>query len=1138
MSGSDSEEESAERIRAEEMDMDGENTQQHCHCSERLFLERKIEIEKIKAEGLFKAIQYYLENGLQTESQEYLTMRQNHQHMLAQKKALEGELDLLPNCCGTDRAKSTSQEKFTYSPKRKNARPAQNSQANVIETSNKFQPLENISSQTDNVTIPANPPPPNNAQKMIPTTCGIDVCAFVQKSGCTCEDSTFPQLVLSSDNEIAIFQDEVSLKTFKYDNICDMDSQDEVLELTAKSITKDVVESINRIMFVYKPFGNDITHAVDMMTFSSVILNNIYTAVSSEENCDISLHVCCIEVNNKGIIDLLHNFYTATNDVKVVELANQVGSNLTEGIVTNTRDIDKILETVFQKTIPNVCVDCRHMIVFSIIVLKNRNVDGFEVMKTGRFILVDIEGCINFLKEVPNYMCNRRESFGLIPDASSVKKNPEFWNCSLSGVLKNFLAISKISVMMSLPSTLLNMEQVHALEIVSEMRSFRLKPVINEKLLLRESLKDYADEIKALEKDLEVLKNNNGILTNHQKYRSLKNRLLLSESQLEGFREERNAFSSSVSNKKETLTRLQQEIKFISIKIEEEKKKLMVSEVAIEEAEQKKYALNLKKMAEVDDCVSMNNLINSIVSCMKNQNSHLLKVKYAYEKSFSSARQLNEDINNHTINAIEEQNRLKVRVNSMLLHLKEVLLNSSIQQNNFILNTNEVHLKFEMLNFWKQHSTRLIIDFHSFTEGIIQSCFSLRNNLCSELVSLNFADGVIIEVIKRSKVETLSTVTSCSSKIHLSVENSIKLLYEVLCLLEISQGKVKEQLKKLESAICCHSNERMKFLSSTNSTMASVQHYFNVQLELSSKINSDIFIHHQELKLSINQELMKIKEGLNSLKKLFCTEQKFVTDKWRQRQTYLFNIKEIGGIFQSLQLCTEEHPVLLDKLRKLCVSSIDELYSIFRDQTLIVENVGSHIKKMFNEIECNIKDCSEGNKERISQQKNDIRANLEIQNGAIIKCINTTRSLTEGVIESIIGGLQNTRNSLFNVQDLKENNNAHHIIFELRNNLNDYIEKYATILGLSEFTLQKLSETVSKQTENLEESVEFNHEELLSSTPSSYHERPKNLIKDKIFLKKLRKIATIQVNPECQNLSLDQESIMNATIMSLQSMSN
>ncbi|GBL85836.1 hypothetical protein AVEN_63169-1 [Araneus ventricosus] len=546
-----------------------------------------------------------------------------------------------------------------------------------------------------------------------------------------------------------------------------------------------------------------------------------------------------------------------------------------------------------------------------------------------------------------------------------------------------------------------------------------------------------------------------------------------------------------------------------------------------------------KKMEKVDACVSMNNLINSNVNYVKNQKSYLMKIKHAYEKSSSSARLLNEDINNYTMNATAEQNKLKDKIESLLLHLKEILLNSTIQQNNFILNTNEFYQKFEeMLKLWKQHSTSLIIDFHSFMEGISDNCFSLRNNLCSELVSLNFTEGAIIEIIKKNKTETLHMITSCSTKIHMSVENSIKLLYEVLCLLEISQGKIKEQLKKLESAICCHSNERMKFLSSTNSTMALMHQYFNAQLNSSSEINSDIFSHHQELKLSVNQEFMKIKEALNSIKKLFCTQQKFVIDKWQKRQTYLSSVKEIGGVSESLQQCTEEHPILLDKLRQQCVSSIDELYSILSDQTLTVDNLGSQLKNMFNEIECSIKDCSEENKKIISQQENDIRDGLEIQNKTIIKCINTTRSLVEGFIQCITGGLQNTRNSFFNVKNLKKNNDANHIL-ELKDNLNGYIKKYGNILELSELTLQQLPETVPKQTENLEESLEFNHEELLSSTPSSYQERHKNFINDKTkFLNRLRKIASIQVNPGCQaNLSLDQESILNATILSLPNMS-
>ncbi|CAL1288388.1 unnamed protein product [Larinioides sclopetarius] len=591
--------------------------------------------------------------------------------------------------------------------------------------------------------------------------------------------------------------------------------------------------------------------------------------------------------------------------------------------------------------------------------------------------------------------------------------------------------------------------------------------------------------------------------------------------------------------KKETLAKFQQEIKSTGIKMEEEMEKLKFSKVALEETNQKKTAMNLKKMEKVDACVSMNNLINSSVNCVKNKKSHLMKIKHAYEKSSSSARLLNEDINNYIMNTAAEQNKLKDKIESLLLHLKEILLNSTIQQNNFLLNTNEFYEKFEeMLKLWKKHSTSLIADFHSFVERISNNCSSLRNNLYSELVSLSSTESTIIEVIKKNEAETLNMITSCSTKIHMSVENSIKLLYEVLCLLEISQGKVKEQLKKLESAICYHSNERMKFLSSTNSTMALMYENFNTQLNSSSKIDSDIFNHHQKLKLNVNEEFMKIKEALNSLKKNFYVQQKFVIDQWQKRQTDLSKVKEIGEVAESLQQCTEEHPILLDKLRQKCVSSIDELHSILRDQTFTVDNLDSELKNMFKEIECSIKDCSEENKKRISQQENDIQDSLKIQNKTIIKYMNTTRSLVESFIQGIDGGLQNTRNSFFDVKDLKKNNDANHIL-KLKDILNGYIKKYDNLLELSELTLQQLPETVPKQTENLEESLEFNYEELLSSTPSSYQERHKHLINDKMkFLNRLKKIATMHVNTGYQdNLSLDQESIMNSTVLSLPNMS-
>lgn len=976
---------------------------------------------------------------------------------------------------------------------------------------------------------------------MIPVSCKVDVSVCIQSSNYPEEHFGLPKVAVSSDTlKVYVSEDHVP-KAFKFDKI--YKNFQDVSASLCKSVNEDIDIGVNRILLLCKLMDNDVTTTINMNNLSSTILNCLCTTVSNETHAEASLHVSCVETNNEGIFDLMHSD-GMRKDLKIFQIPNQNTEikNLSEKSVTHKSEIDEILATVFPENKMHNYTDCCHTVLSSMVIVKNKNSNGFECLKVSRLSMVDLGSCTHFLRDVINFLRSRRESFySTATDFSQMFNGKKCWDCCLNNILRNSLSNSKISVILILPSVSFDLKQnLCEIEIVSEIQNIAIRPEVNEKLILRESLKDYAEEIKALEKDLSVLKNSNGLSLNEQKYRSLKNKLVFTEEQLKELFMERKMLSDSVNNRKETLTRNEQEIKLIDIKIQEERQKLNFTKTEVEETEHWKISLDLKKMKKIDACISLKESINSIMTCVKNQNVHMLKLKHQDERSILNAKLLNEVITNYTKTTVLEQIKLKDNINSLLVYLKDALLNSVAKQHTFLMQANDFYQHFEeMLSLWKQHSANLVYDFHNFMEEGTHNCCSLRKNLCLEFTLLNSEQDKIIDIAVDRKNEMENMISCCTSNVQMSVETSIKLLFEILHVLEIVQAKMKEQLKTLESSIYTCSKDQLQFLKNIYSSMQSVHQYFEEQKVFSLQIKSKTVDYHQELKVYADTEFMKIKEALVSIRNLFNLQQKFIYDKWNQQHTHLLETKQIcEKSSELLKQCNTGHPNLLEILSKQCIFSIDELHSIITDHTGIMDSSCNQLFDIYNDISCNFENFTEESKQKIYKHGSNMKDSLKIHNEKVAKCINTTHFMVEDIAECVNEGLQNTRNSTLSIMELKTNEDANRIISDLSDNLLLYVSTYNTILEKSEHAFEQLPEIVKKKIENSEESIIFNHEEVLSSTPSSHFEKPKCIINERLkLLNKLKKVATTQINSGIQsNSSLDWDFKLNESVKSFSNM--
>ncbi|KYN09726.1 hypothetical protein ALC57_18247 [Trachymyrmex cornetzi] len=227
--------------------------------------------------------------------------------------------------------------------------------------------------------------------------------------------------------------------------------------------------------------------------------------------------------------------------LELYEDATRKGSVIIHGLeevtVHNKNEVYKILEKGSEKrqtaaTLMNAHSSRSHTVFSITIHIKENNVDGEELLKTGKLNLVDLAGSENVGRS--GAVDRRAREAGNINQSlltlgrvitALVERAPHipYRESKLTRLLQESLGgRTKTSIIATVSPASINVEEtLSTLDYAHRAKNITNRPEINQKLSKRALLKEYTEEIERLRRDLLAARERNGVYLAHENYNEM-----------------------------------------------------------------------------------------------------------------------------------------------------------------------------------------------------------------------------------------------------------------------------------------------------------------------------------------------------------------------------------------------------------------------------------------------------------------------------------------------------------------------------------------------------------------------------------------------------------------------------------------
>ncbi|XP_053213814.1 kinesin-related protein 9-like [Panonychus citri] len=342
-------------------------------------------------------------------------------------------------------------------------------------------------------------------------------------------------------------------KTFVYDNIFTEEStQIEIYRSVLAPLIDQVLDGYNCTVFAYgqtgtgKTFTMEGKHTLNCSDWQSdplagLVPRSFCQLFECLEGRDCTIKVSFLELYNEELYDLL----AASDDIvklKMFDDINKKGSvivcNLEETVITSKDEVYKLLQKGSAKrqtaaTLLNACSSRSHTIFTITVYVTDETANGDEMVRIGKLNLVDLAGseslsrsgavdrrareatCINqsllSLGRVINCLVNK--STAHIPYRES--KLTRLLQDSLGGKTRTSI-VATIS-----PSIDDCEDTASTLEYAQRAKRITNKPEANKRINKKAFLRDYAEKISKLQKDLRNCINKEGIYLDGDDYNTM-----------------------------------------------------------------------------------------------------------------------------------------------------------------------------------------------------------------------------------------------------------------------------------------------------------------------------------------------------------------------------------------------------------------------------------------------------------------------------------------------------------------------------------------------------------------------------------------------------------------------------------------
>ncbi|KAG7309476.1 hypothetical protein JYU34_005444 [Plutella xylostella] len=332
--------------------------------------------------------------------------------------------------------------------------------------------------------------------------------------------------------------------------------QVEVYQDVVSPLIEEVLAGYNCTVFAYGQTGTGKTHTMvgeqtgdaDGTTWQNDPLAGIIPRALSElfdelrlSNTEYTVRVSYLELYNEELFDLLSPSED-NSKLRIYEDVTRKGSNIVNGLeeitVYNKNEVYKIMSQGQERkrvasTLMNSQSSRSHTVFTIVVHMKENSPEGEELVKIGKLNLVDLAGSENISKagsDNPAKKERARECVNINQSlltlgrviTALVERHPHipYRESKLTRILQESLGgRTKTSIIATVSPGHKDVEEtMSTLEYAHRAKNIQNKPEVNQKMTKKAILKEYAEEIDRLKRDLQASRDKNGVYLASETY--------------------------------------------------------------------------------------------------------------------------------------------------------------------------------------------------------------------------------------------------------------------------------------------------------------------------------------------------------------------------------------------------------------------------------------------------------------------------------------------------------------------------------------------------------------------------------------------------------------------------------------------
>ncbi|XP_075985032.1 kinesin-like protein at 61F [Anticarsia gemmatalis] len=331
-------------------------------------------------------------------------------------------------------------------------------------------------------------------------------------------------------------------------------NQLQVYQEVVSPLIEEVLNGYNCTVFAYGQTGTGKTHTMvgehsgSETTWQNDPLAGIIPRALSQlfdelrlTNTEYTVRVSYLELYNEELFDLL-----ATSEdnskLRIYEDVTRKGSNIVNGLeeitVYNKNEVYKIMAQGQERkrvasTLMNAQSSRSHTVFTIVVHMKENSPEGEELVKIGKLNLVDLAGSENISKagsDNPAKKERARECVNINQSlltlgrviTALVERHPHipYRESKLTRILQESLGgRTKTSIIATISPGHKDLEEtMSTLEYAHRAKNIQNKPEVNQKMTKKAILKEYAEEIDRLKRDLQASRDKNGVYLASETY--------------------------------------------------------------------------------------------------------------------------------------------------------------------------------------------------------------------------------------------------------------------------------------------------------------------------------------------------------------------------------------------------------------------------------------------------------------------------------------------------------------------------------------------------------------------------------------------------------------------------------------------